>query len=108
MTYRNRKLLDLAHEVPCKAQFKHDCTGAYVQDNGLYLSIPAHSNRSIFGRGGWHKSPDNFFAAVCPPAHDLIDGRAGGWDKETKDAEWLRAYVATQVHLWAEGLVKVA
>ena len=108
MTYRNRKLLDLAHEIPCQAQFKHECTGLYVQDNGKYLCVPGHSNNQIFGRGGWHKCPDNFFAALCPPAHDAIDGRSGDMDRETKAAEWLRAFIATQTHLWESGKLRVA
>lgn len=108
MTYRNRKALDLARKIPCRATFKHDCTGLYVQDNGLYLSVPAHTNELCWGRGAGHKAPDPFFAAVCPPAHDFIDGRRGGWDKETKHAEWLHAYIGTQVWAWENALVKVA
>jgi hypothetical protein len=108
VTYRNRKLLDLAHEIPCQARFPHDCTGQWVQDNGKYLCVPAHSNQQLFGRGGWHKSDDIFFAAVCPPAHDAIDGRTPGMDRETKAAEWLAAYVGTQRHIWSHGLVEVA
>jgi hypothetical protein len=33
--YENRKLLDLAHETPCMAQFEHDC-------NGYLGCVPAH------------------------------------------------------------------
>jgi hypothetical protein len=84
MTYRNRKLLDLAHEIPCQATFPHVCNGP---------SVPAHSNQQAHGRGHAHKSDDCFFAAVCPAAHDAIDGRPGGMDRETKQAEWNRAYV---------------
>jgi hypothetical protein len=91
MTHRAKKLTDLAHEIPCQAQFKHDCTGRWEQENGKYLSVPAHSNQQAHGRGSYHKSHDCFFAAVCPPAHDLIDGRTPGMDKETKQAEWDRA-----------------
>lgn len=99
MTYRNRKLLDLAHEMPCQAQFKHVCNGP---------TVPAHSNQQIHGRGHAHKSHDCFFAGVCPAAHDQLDGRSGGMDKETKQAEWNRAYIATQTYLWENGKVKVA
>lgn len=99
MTYRNRKLLDLAHDMPCQARFPHVCNGP---------SVPAHSNQQIFGRGFAHKSDDCFFAALCPAAHDLIDGRSPGMDKETKQAEWLAAYVATQRWLWQNNLVRAA
>lgn len=70
--------------------------------------MPAHSNELMFGRGASHKAHDCFFAAVCPEAHDLIDGRKGGWDKETKHAAWLRAYIKTMVLLWSDGKVRVA
>lgn len=98
MTYRNKRLTDLAHHAPCFAKFPHQCNGP---------SVPCHSNELRFGRGGGHKSNDCFFAACCPTAHDLIDGRAGGWDKETKHAEWMLAYIATQVWLWETGRVIV-
>jgi hypothetical protein len=99
VTYRNRKLLDLAHDMPCQARFPHVCNGP---------SVPAHSNQQIFGRGFSHKSPDCFFAAVCPAAHDAIDGRAPGMDRETKQAEWQRAYIATIQWLWENEKLKVA
>jgi hypothetical protein len=46
-------------------------------------------------------------AAVCPEAHDYIDGRKGGWDRETKQTEWDRAYIAYQEWLWESGRIKV-
>lgn len=48
------------------------------------------------------------FAACCPCAHDFIDGKVGGWDEETKRAEWERAYFETLYQIWAQGKVKVA
>lgn len=74
----------------------------------MYLSVPAHSNELKWGRGAYHKSPDCFFAAVCPPAHDFIDGKRGGWTKDEKHSEWLRAYIETQRQLWILGKLKVA
>lgn len=97
--YRNRKLLDIAHEMPCQADFPHSCFGSVV---------PSHSNQQIFGRGASYKSHDWAYAAICSEAHDYIDGRKGGWDKETKHAEWLRAYIKTQNYLWQNGKVRVA
>lgn len=98
MTYRNRKLLDLAHEAPCFAQFPHDCNGP---------SVPAHGNELRLGRGHAHKCHDNFHAAVCPEAHDFIDGRKGGWTLEEKRAEWWLAYIAYQVWLWTEKKLRI-
>lgn len=55
-----------------------------------------HSNDLTMGRGASFKAPDWAVAAGCMEAHDFIDGRRGGWDKDTKRAEWFRAYVKTQ------------
>jgi hypothetical protein len=63
-----------------------------------------HSDQQIFGRGHGHKSPDWAFAAGCHQAHlDL-----NKFDRETKQAEWLRAHIKTQDYLWKNGLVRVA
>lgn len=99
MTYRNRKLLDLCHEIPCRAGFPHICNGP---------SVPAHSNEQAWGRGFSHKSHDFAVAAICPAAHDQIDGRHPGMDRETKAAEWTRAYISTQLYLWENAKVKVS
>jgi len=84
------------------AQFPHSCGWPRVQ------CVPAHSNQQKHGRGKDLKSDDQFHAAVCPEAHDLIDGRKGGWTKEEKAAEWDRAYIATQRYYWQNGKVQVA
>ncbi len=94
MTYRNRKLLDIAHTLPCMATFEHECFG--------YLGCdPAHSDSSIFGRGFSHKSNDWAFAFMCNSAHKMLDT----FDKELKFYEWLRAYVATQNYMWENKLI---
>lgn len=95
--YRNRKLLDLAHNMPCMADFPHQCTG--------YLGCdPAHSDSSIFGRGFSFKSHDFAYAAMCNPSHKMLDT----FDNEAKKFEWLRAYVKTQKYLWENKLVRVS
>lgn len=96
MTYRNRKLLDLAHTAPCFADFPHECYA--------YLGCdPAHSDSSMFGRGHGHKSNDWAFAAMCNPAHQML----ARMDREAKQAEWTRAFVKTQTYLWENRLVGV-
>jgi hypothetical protein len=70
--------------------------------------VPAHSNQSEYGRGFSFKSHDWAVAALCRESHDYIDGRKGGWTKEEKHAEWLRAFVKTQTLLWERGLIRVA
>jgi len=99
MAYRSRKLLDIAHILPCCADFPHRCNGP---------SVPAHSNQQLFGRGMGFKSRDHYFAAMCPEAHDYVDGRKGGWNREDKHAEWIRAYVKTWDLIWERGLVEVS
>src|SRR5690348_3160468 len=97
MTYRNRVLLDLAHDMPCKAQFRHACTE--------HLGVePAHSDAQIWGRGHGHKSHDFAFAAMCHEAHMALDTM----DRDLKQTEWLRAHVKTMEHLWSNDMVSVA
>ena len=89
----------MAHEAPCMAAFIHTCNGP---------SVPCHSNQQIYGRGHGHKADDWAIAAACPEAHDYLDGRKGGWDRETKQSEWQRAHVATMRYFFENGKVKVA
>lgn len=96
-TYRNRRLLDLAHDAPCRADFDHTCMG-------FLGSEPAHSDSLLFGRGSGHKSPDWANAHLCHNAHMALDGM----EREEGFYAWLRAYVATQDYIWTEGKVKVA
>ena len=98
MTFRSRAVLDVCHDTPCMADFPHQCTGQIV---------PAHSNMQIFGRGHAFKADDCFAAALCRDAHDLIDGRKGGWTKDEKQGAWLRAYVRTQRWQWTNGKFRV-
>jgi hypothetical protein len=97
MTYRNRKLLDLAHEAPCFADFPHQCGGWEGCD-------PAHSDSSIFGRGIGHKTPDWAYASMCHTAH-MIHSRM---EREEKFYAWLRAFKATYDYLWENKLIMVA
>lgn len=96
MTYRNRKLLDLAHKGPCLADFHHKCEGWQGCD-------PAHSDNLMFGRGHGHKTPDWAFAILCNTAHRMLDQMK----REEGFYAWLRAYVKTQNYLWENGFIKV-
>lgn len=97
MTYRNRRLLDLAHESPCFADFPHACMGSAGCD-------PAHSDSQVWGRGMSHKSHDFAIASMCNPAHKQLDTM----DREEKQASWLRAHVKTMAHFWQQGWLRVA
>lgn len=102
MTYRNKRLTDLAHGLTCHAKFPHEC-------NGYLGCVPAHSNWQIWGRGAGHKTPDWAFAAVCPNAHSMLDPKINPeFDREQRQTEWVRAFVSTQNEIWQKGLVKVA
>ncbi len=87
MTFRSRRLLDLAHDMPCMCEFPHQCTA--------YLGCePMHSDSHIFGRGGWHKSHDFAFASGCRTAHKMLTAKVNDDVKrEQKFYDWLRAYV---------------
>lgn len=101
MTYRSRALLDLAHYIPCRAEFPHDC-------NGWHGCEPAHSDSHIWGRGAGHKSHDFAFAAICHNAHRMLSAQVGSdLDREQKEADWLRAYVATWEWIWEHQWVTV-
>lgn len=96
MTYRNRALLDLAHEAPCCAQFEHTCTE--------YQGVePAHSDQQIHGRGHGHKSHDFCHAAMCHTAHMMLDT----FPRDVKNTEWVRAFVKTFLWYFQNGYLMV-
>ena len=97
MTVRNRRLLDLAHEAPCFADFPHTCEAWQGCE-------PAHSDSQVFGRGHGHKSNDWAFAAMCHPAHMMLNTM----ERDEKFWAWLRAHVKTQTWLWENELLTVA
>jgi hypothetical protein len=98
MTFRCRKLLDLAHEdTSCKADFPHVCIGFQGCE-------PAHADHQIFGRGVGFKTPDWAAAHLCHNAHSALSKMG----REEKFYAWLRAYVATQDYLWTEGKLRIA
>lgn len=102
MTFRSRRLLDAIHDCPCQAKFEHAC----VDFNG---SEPAHADWSEFGRGMGHKAHDNFSAAMCRNAHQMISAQINPpFDRETRKQHWLTAYIGTQVWLWSNNRIRVA
>lgn len=74
--YRNRKLLDLAHEVTqCMFQLEV-CQG--VSPSGCEH---AHSNSSKSGKGFGMKSADDQHVASCPACHRFYDANKLPRDK---------------------------
>lgn len=82
MTYRNRALLDLSYQFDCFLNFP-GCEGGPGE--------PAHSNQSIHGKGGSLKAADCFYVPACRSCHRELD-QGNTMDRETKFAEWNRAY----------------
>ena len=58
----------------------------------------------MFGRGIGYKSSDWAVAFLCHQAHLDLDK----FDRYTKQAEWLAAFVRTQDYIWTNKLVKVS
>lgn len=101
MTYRNRKLLNIAHDMPCCADFPHDC-------NAHLGCEPMHADSHIFGRGHGHKSHDFAFAAGCSNAHRILTAKVNDdLSRDQKFFDWLRAYVKTLEWLWQNGRLRV-
>jgi len=104
MTYRNRKLLDLAHKIPCMAQFPHGCIQHLeVEPPAEYAVEAAHSDSSMFGRGMRLKTPDWAFAAMCHTAHLMLSDMG----REEKFSEWLRGFKLTFDYLFDKKLIGV-
>lgn len=102
MTFRSRSLLNLAHDMPCCADFEHVC----VDHNGCE---PAHADWQEFGRGIGHKAGDHFFAAMCHNAHRMISAQINPpFTREERKSHWLKAYIRTQDWLWTNRKLKVA
>lgn len=98
MTYRNRKLLDLAHRVT-----ECQCCGRAAPDG----CEPAHANWAEWGKGAGIKAPDHAHAAMHHDCHAELDqGRSESRD-ERKD-RWLRAYRRTVDLYWSRGWIRVA
>jgi hypothetical protein len=99
---RARRLLDLAHEMPCMAAFPHACN----ESLGCH---PAHSNWQAWGKGVHLKATDWAFAAVCGAAHRELDGKLNPtMSREARQAEWLNAFIATHDWLWREKRIRVS
>lgn len=102
MTYRNRRLLDLAHDAPCFVDLPHVCT-AYKGCE------PMHSDSQIFGRGMSFKSHDFAIASGCRNAHAALTASVGDtMEREAKFYCWLRAHAKFMAWAWENGKLKVA
>lgn len=103
--FRNRALLDLAHQV-------ERCQNCGAHRGGCE---PAHSNLQEHGRGKDSKSHDCFFAALCHRCHAWLDQGRGKDPTDVYDCTggdkremFIRAMHKTWLLLWQLALVKVA
>ncbi len=105
MNYRNRKLLDLAHNIARCTNCDAFCSGCE----------PAHENGVEAGKGFGIKAHDNRHAALCHACHAWYDqGRGsdptGCYDgtKPDKADMWNRAHKRTFDLYWGQGWLKLA
>lgn len=99
MTYRNRKLLDVAHDAPCFLLL-----GAIGCGN--HPSVPCHSDMQRHGRGVGHKSHDCLAVPGCPACHLVFTREKLG--RDGYESAWIQAFERYLVWLWTEGKVKLA
>lgn len=105
MTFRSRKLLDLAEGKPCM-----NC-GA--QDGTV---VAAHSNLGEHGRGYAHQAHDCFVAFLCWKCHSFLDHGGAGLDptgkysptKQDKEQMFRKAMDKTWLYIWSNELARVA
>lgn len=91
-----RALLDAVYQIPCQADWPHDCGSIE----------PSHSNQERHGKGKSRKAHDCFIAALCHNAHRELDqGRM--FSREDKFVYWQRAHERTLLELFRRGLVGV-
>jgi ferredoxin len=95
MTFRNRKLLDLAEGKPCVM------CGA---DDGTVVA--AHSNLLEHGKGMGTKAHDGMTAWLCSHCHFRID-QGKDLNKAEKRELTLTAICRTYQKLWDQNLIEV-
>jgi hypothetical protein len=93
MTYRNKKLLELARQIPC--------TLCGVEDGTI---VAAHSNQQKDGKGTGIKSADYRIASLCYKCHmELDQGRS--LTKSMRVELWEQAHRRTIGELFEKGLI---
>jgi len=98
MTFRSRRLLDIAHEAPCMLRLG-------VPGCGAFASVPCHSDMLRPGRGMSSKSGDQFAVAGCPACHEVFTRRNLG--REGYDEAWRQADERYRTWLWESGKIAV-
>jgi hypothetical protein len=95
MMYRNRKLLDIARELPCQHCGMSDGT-----------VVAAHSNQLRDGKGRGLKAHDYRIASLCFTCHAELD-QGSKMTKQERVAMWEEAHRNTIGLLFERGLIAV-
>src|SRR5258706_6738858 len=98
MTFRSRKLLDLAHDAPCFLLLE-------TVDCGKDKSVPCHSDLLRHGRGVGHKSHDCLAVPGCPACHAVFTRKRYG--RMGYEAIWADSFERYMIWLWESGRIVV-
>ena len=93
--YRNKKLLEIARQLPCQHCGKEDGT-----------IVAAHSNQLRDGKGRGLKASDFRIASLCFRCHAEAD-TSSTLTKVARIEMWEQAHRATMGELFERGLVVV-
>ena len=95
MNYRNKKILELAHDAPCQWCGSNDST-----------IVAAHSNQQRDGKGMSIKANDYRIAYLCFKCHVYIDSDPKATREEKRDV-WEEAHRNTIGWLFDNGHIKI-
>jgi hypothetical protein len=93
--YRNKKLLELARNLPCQHCGKEDGT-----------VVAAHSNQLRDGKGRGLKALDYRIASLCFTCHAELD-QGTKWLKEKRIEVWEEAHRSTIGEFFERGYINV-
>ena len=95
LMYRNKKLLELARQLPCQLCGMEDGT-----------VVAAHSNQLCDGKGRGLKAADYRIASLCYRCHANID-QGKSFDKAQRVEVWEAAHRSTIGQLFEQGFISV-
>ena len=93
MTYRDKKLLELAEGMPCLLKVDPNCLGEGD------TTVSAHSNLGIHGKGKSIKAEDCYSVWACYHCHTWLD--QGKAPKKEKETAWMIGF-ERQIDQWQE------
>jgi hypothetical protein len=93
--YRNKKLLELARNLPCQHCGKEDGT-----------VVAAHSNQLRDGKGRGLKASDYRIASLCFTCHMELD-QGTKWLKDKRVEVWEEAHRSTIGEFFERGYINV-